>query len=127
MQTSATEALDMNLESEATKKLYGWHESRTRRHAEACILARRLVERGVRFVQLYSGTGSKWDSHAGIEANRLRLCRSMDKPVGGLLKDLKQRGLLDETLVVWGGEFGRTPMSEKGDGRDHNNNGGRIE
>ena len=77
----------------------------------------------MRFVQLYSGTGSKWDSHAGIEKNHARLCRSMDKPVAGLLKDLKRRGLLEETLVVWGGEFGRTPMSEKGDGRDHNPTG----
>ena len=85
-----------------------------------CLLARRLVERGVRFVQLYSGAGSKWDAHSGIEKNHGDNCRSMDRPVAGLLRDLKRRGLLDETLVVWGGEFGRTPMSEKGDGRDHN-------
>ncbi len=70
-------------------------------------------ERGVRYVQLYHGTGSKWDSHAGIEKSHASLCKSMDKPVAGLLKDLKQRGLLDETLVIWGGEFGRTPMMEK--------------
>jgi uncharacterized protein (DUF1501 family) len=73
----------------------------------------------VRFVQVYSGAGSRWDSHTKIEENHTRLCREMDKPVAGLLKDLKRRGLLDETLVFWGGEFGRTPMSEKGDGRDH--------
>jgi uncharacterized protein (DUF1501 family) len=91
-----------------------------------CLLARRLVERGVRFVQLYHGTGSKWDSHSAIEANHSRLCRSMDKPVAGLIRDLKQRGLLDETLVIWGGEFGRTPMSEKGNGRDHNPTGFSI-
>ena len=90
----------------------------------ACACSpRRLVERGVRFVQLYSGAGSKWDSHAKIEENHSKLCRSMDKPVAGLLKDLKARGLLDSTLVVWGGEFGRTPQSEKGDGRDHNPTG----
>jgi uncharacterized protein (DUF1501 family) len=79
-----------------------------------------LVERDVRFVQLYHGAGSKWDAHSGLEKNHTQLCAAMDKPVAGLIRDLKQRGLLDETLVVWGGEFGRTPMSEKGDGRDHN-------
>jgi len=84
------------------------------------LLARRLVERGVRFVQLYSGSGSKWDAHSGIEQNHGLHCGETDKPIAGLLTDLKRRGLLDETLVVWGGEFGRTPMSEKGDGRDHN-------
>ncbi|HIN52859.1 MAG TPA: DUF1501 domain-containing protein, partial [Planctomycetes bacterium] len=85
-----------------------------------CLLARRLVERGVRFVQLYHGCGSKWDAHTNIETNHTDNCGASDKPVAGLLKDLKQRGLLDETLVIWGGEFGRTPMSEKGTGRDHN-------
>jgi uncharacterized protein (DUF1501 family) len=87
------------------------------------LLARRLVEHGVRFVQLYSGTGSKWDAHSKIEQNHSELCRAVDKPIAGLLKDLKARGLLDSTLVLWGGEFGRTPMSEKGDGRDHNPTG----
>src|SRR6201999_567630 len=71
----------------------------------------------------YSGTGSKWDAHTKIESNHSGLCRSVDKPIAGLLKDLKQRGLLKDTLVIWGGEFGRTPMSEKGDGRDHNPTG----
>ena len=88
-----------------------------------CLLARRLVERGVRFVQIYHGAGNKWDAHAKIEKNHSELCRAMDKPVAGLLTDLKRRGLLDDTLVIWGGEFGRTPMSEKGDGRDHNPTG----
>ena len=74
----------------------------------------------MRFVQLYSGSGSKWDAHSGIEQNHGLHCGETDKPIAGLLTDLKRRGLLDETLVVWGGEFGRTPMSEKGDGRDHN-------
>jgi uncharacterized protein (DUF1501 family) len=88
-----------------------------------CLLARRLVEAGVRFVQLYSGAGSGWDSHTALEANHSRLCRSVDQPIAGLLTDLKSRGLLEETLVIWGGEFGRTPMSEQNGGRDHNPTG----
>ena len=100
--------------------LYGLDDPATETNGRNCLLARRLVERGVRFVQLYCGAGSKWDAHQDIEGNHAAICRAMDKPVAGLIKDLKRRGLLDETLVVWGGEFGRTPMSEKGDGRDHN-------
>ena len=88
-----------------------------------CLLAHRLVERGVPLVQLYHGTGNKWDAHSKLEQNHGALCQAMDQPVAGLLRDLHSRGLLDETLVVWGGEFGRTPMSEKGDGRDHNPTG----
>ncbi|MBC8355683.1 MAG: DUF1501 domain-containing protein [Planctomycetes bacterium] len=126
MQAQAPAAVDLAQETEATQQLYGLDQGETKTFGRNCLLARRLVERGVRFVQLYSGTGSKWDSHTQIEANHSRLCRSMDKPVAGLLKDLKQRGLLDETLVIWGGEFGRTPMSEKGDGRDHNPTGFSI-
>jgi len=126
MQAQAPEAVNLAAETEITQQLYGLDEKETQPFGRICLLARRLVERGVRFVQLYSGAGSKWDSHAGIEKNHSRLCRSMDKPVAGLLKDLKQRGLLDETLVIWGGEFGRTPMSEKGDGRDHNPTGFSI-
>lgn len=126
MQAQAPEAVDLARETELTKEMYGLNQKETQPFGRNCLLARRLVERGVRFVQLYSGTGSKWDSHANIETNHSRLCKSMDKPVAGLLKDLKQRGLLDETLVVWGGEFGRTPMSEKGDGRDHNPTGFSI-
>jgi hypothetical protein len=123
MQAGAPEAISLSEETEATRSLYGIDEKETEAFGRNCLLARRLVERGVRFIQLYHGTGSGWDSHAGIEANHSRLCRSMDKPVAGLIKDLKQRGLLDETLVIWGGEFGRTPMSEKSDGRDHNPTG----
>lgn len=123
MQSEAPEAVDISKESEHTLKLYGIDQKETESYGRNCLLARRMVERGVRFIQLYSGTGSKWDSHSAIEKNHSNLCRSMDKPVAGLLKDLKQRGLLDETLVIWGGEFGRTPMSEKGDGRDHNPTG----
>lgn len=123
MQSEAPEAVDLSSETAATRELYGMDQDETAVFGRNCLLARRLVERGVRFVQLYHGTGSKWDAHAGIEKNHSAMCRSSDKPVAGLLKDLKQRGLLDETLVVWGGEFGRTPMSEKGDGRDHNPTG----
>ncbi|MDP6447315.1 MAG: DUF1501 domain-containing protein [Pirellulaceae bacterium] len=112
MQADAPAAVDLANESAITKQLYGMDQKETETFGRNCLLARRLVERGVRFVQLYSGTGSKWDSHTKIEANHSRLCKSMDRPVAGLLKDLKQRGLLDETLVVWGGEFGRTPFRE---------------
>ena len=76
--------------------------------------------RGVRFVQIYMGSGSKWDAHTDVEGNHSQYCKETDRPIAGLIKDLKQRGLLDSTLVVWGGEFGRTPMSESGTGRDHN-------
>lgn len=120
MQAEAPEAVDIASESEETKTLYGLDRKETKVFGQNCLLARRLVERGVRFVQLYHGAGSKWDAHAGIERNHAGLCAGMDQPVAALLKDLKRRGLLDETLVIWGGEFGRTPMSEQGDGRDHN-------
>ncbi len=126
MQAQAPLAVDLTSETESTRSLYGMDAKETETFGKNCLLARRLVERGVRFVQLFHGTGSKWDSHTAIEANHSRLCKAMDKPVAGLLKDLKQRGLLDETLVIWGGEFGRTPMSEKGDGRDHNPTGFSI-
>jgi uncharacterized protein (DUF1501 family) len=92
----------------------------TQKYGTMCLIARRLVERNVRFIQLYSGSGSAWDAHSNIEANHTKMCFSQDKPVAGLLADLKSRGLLESTLVVWGGEFGRTPFAEKGDGRDHN-------
>ena len=123
MQAEAPGAVDLKKETAATKKLYGMDEKDTAVFGRNCLLARRLVENGVRFVQLYSGAGSKWDSHAGIEAKHSSLCNAVDKPIAGLLADLKARGMLDETLVIWGGEFGRTPMSEKGDGRDHNPTG----
>lgn len=123
MQAKAPEAIDLESETEATQKLYGLDDARTEAYGRNCLLARRLVERGVRFVQLYHGAGSKWDAHKAIENNHTRMCGQSDQPVAGLIKDLKQRGLLDETLVVWGGEFGRTPMSEQGDGRDHNPTG----
>jgi hypothetical protein len=120
MQAAAPEAVDFTNESAATKKLYGMDEEPTAKFGANCLLARRLVERGVRFVELYSGSGSGWDAHADLEGNHSKMCLSSDKPVAGLLADLKSRGMLDETLVVWGGEFGRTPFNEKGKGRDHN-------
>jgi hypothetical protein len=123
MQAHAPEAIDLTQETDETQQLYGLDDEATAPYGRCCLLARRLVERGVRFVQLYHGAGSKWDAHKGIEGNHSTMCRQSDKPVAGLLTDLKRRGLLDETLVIWGGEFGRTPMSEQGDGRDHNPTG----
>jgi hypothetical protein len=120
MQKHAPEAVDLSKETAETKQLYGLEQKETERFGRSCLLARRLVERGVRFVQLYSGSGSKWDAHTDVETNHAKYCRESDKPIAGLLKDLKRRGLLESTLVVWGGEFGRTPMSESGKGRDHN-------
>ena len=117
MQMHAPEAVDIASESDATKRLYGMDDDFLRPFAEKTLLARRLVERGVRFVEVYGGS---WDAHANIEANHGKWCRFTDKPIAGLLADLESRGLLEETLVVWGGEFGRTPFNEKGDGRDHN-------
>ncbi len=120
MQSSAPEAVDLARESPATRKLYGIDDKATERMGRNCLLARRLVERGVRFVQLYCGSGSKWDAHSNVETNHAKYCRESDRPIAGLLKDLESRGMLDSTLVIWGGEFGRTPMSESGMGRDHN-------
>ncbi len=120
MQSHAPEAVDLTRETRETQTLYGLNEKRTAAYGRNCLLARRLVERGVRFIQLYSGSGSQWDAHTKIELNHSTHCGETDKSIAGLLTDLKRRGLLDETLVIWGGEFGRTPMSEKGDGRDHN-------
>jgi hypothetical protein len=123
MQAEAPEAVDLSKESQATREMYGIDQEETAVFGRNCLLARRLVENGVRFVQLYSGAGSKWDSHSELEKNHGRLTRSVDKPIAGLLADLKARGLLEDTLVIWGGEFGRTPMSEQGGGRDHNPTG----
>ncbi len=120
MQAEAPEAVDLSEENEATKSLYGMGHEATEPFGRQCLLARRLVERGVRFVQIYSGSGSAWDTHADHEERGAKLCKSIDLPIAGLLTDLKRRGLLEDTLVVWGGEFGRTPMSENGNGRDHN-------
>jgi hypothetical protein len=120
MQSSAPEAVELSKESEATKKLYGMDEEATSAFGTNLLLARRLVERGVRFVECYCGSGSGWDAHENLEENHGKWCPVSDKPIAGLLTDLKARGLLEDTLVVWGGEFGRTPFNEKGLGRDHN-------
>ena len=120
MQAEAPGSVDVTRESAATKRLYGMDDPRSADFGALCLRARRLVERGVRFVQIYCGSGSQWDAHRDIEHNHARLCARSDQPIAGLIKDLKARGLLDDTLVVWGGEFGRTPMNEKSDGRDHN-------
>ena len=112
MQTAAPEVFDIRKESDATKALYG-----EGKFANSCLLARRLVENGVRFVQVVN---AGWDHHANINRDIKKKCQEIDQPIAGLLTDLKSRGLLDDTLVIWGGEFGRTPVSENGDGRDHN-------
>jgi len=126
MQAATPEAVDLKNESEATKKLYGLDEKETEKFGSMCLLARRLVERGVRFVQCYSGSNSGWDAHEDLEKNHSKHCKASDQPIGALLTDLKARGLLESTLVVWAGEFGRTPFNEKGKGRDHNHWGFTI-
>lgn len=117
MQTEAQEVFNLSRESETTRKLYG-----PGAFADACLTARRLVERGVRMVQVYTGAGQPWDDHSNI-AEHAKKAKDTDQAIAGLLRDLKARGLLDETLVLWGGEFGRTPSSEGAKGRDHNNLG----
>ena len=127
MQMAAPEATDISGETEATKKLYGLDNPVSADFGGRCLLARRLVERGVRFVQVWSGNGKNaidWDGHTGCDQNHLDRAAETDKAVAGLLTDLKSRGLLESTLVIWGGEFGRTPTSDGGkgrtEGRDHN-------
>jgi hypothetical protein len=119
MQAAAPEAFDLSRESAATQAAYGLDQKPTEVFGRQCLLARRLVERGVRFVQLYdTGTGG-WDHHGDIRNSLPARCRGVDQPIAALLQDLKQRGLLQDTLVVWGGEFGRTPTAEGADGREH--------
>jgi Protein of unknown function (DUF1501) len=117
MQTAAPEAFDLARESAATRRLYGMDSKETTDFGQKCLLARRMVERGVRFVVV---NHSNWDQHSGLKAGHARNARQVDAPVAGLVKDLKSRGLLEDTLVLWGGEFGRTPNTEGKDGRDHN-------
>ena len=128
MQSAAPEVMDIDSEPESIKRLYGLDDPRCEHVARQCLTARRLVERGVRFVQLYSGGMENllsWDGHADIKGNHEQFAGETDKPVAGLLADLDQRGLLDETLVIWGGEFGRLPIAQtaKKPGRDHNPHG----
>ena len=123
MQAHAPEVVDIAKETAETKTLYGLDDPRTEKFGRKCLMARRMVERGVRFIQIYSGGGhgdDTWDAHGDIVGNHGKHAGDTDKPIAGLLKDLKRRGLLDSTLVIWGGEFGRLPISQGGSGRDHN-------
>jgi len=121
MQTIAPEALKIDSESDATKKLYGLDRDETYDFGWQCLLARRFAERGVRFIQCTHSTGKvQWDQHTELSRVHTRNAREVDVPIAGLLKDLKARGMLKDTLVLWGGEFGRTPVAQEGDGRDHN-------
>jgi Protein of unknown function (DUF1501) len=122
MQTAVPEVVNLNDESPATHRLYGLDHDNTRSFGQMCLSARRMVERGVRFVQIFHGSNGgagAWDAHSGLRNNHAAQCAQVDQPIGGLLRDLKQRGLLEETIVVWATEFGRTPGSQGGDGRDH--------
>jgi uncharacterized protein (DUF1501 family) len=127
MQMDAADAFDIQREPESVRKLYGEGTQ-----SRQLLIARRLVERGVRFVQVWHGAGQPWDNHDDLEVNHRKLARESDQAIAGLLTDLKQRGMLEDTLVIWGGEFGRTPTVElptpgansgKINGRDHNNHG----
>lgn len=128
MQIAASDALDLSQETEATQQMYGIGQSVTESYGRRCLIARRLVERGVRFVQLFINS-QIWDTHSSIASNLKSACQRTDQPVAALLQDLKQRGLLDETLVMWGGEMGRLPIAQlsadkdaRKSGRDHNKN-----
>jgi hypothetical protein len=118
MQTEAADVLDISKETQSTREMYG-----DTVHGRQTLMARRLLERGVRYVQLWHGAGQPWDHHGDIEKNMRAQCGEIDQPIAAFLTDLKQRGMLDDTLVLWGGEFGRTPVSEGGSGRDHNHYG----
>ncbi len=121
MQTEAVDLINFRTETETTRAMYGLDRKETKSYGTKCLLARRLVESGVRFVQVYSD--GEWDAHSNLTANHSGHCLATDIPIDGLLTDLKQRGLLDSTLVIWGGEFGRMPVSQGKDGRDHNPQG----
>ncbi|MEZ5402413.1 MAG: DUF1501 domain-containing protein [Bryobacteraceae bacterium] len=126
MQANAPEAVDLSKETDATRHAYGLDQKHTSEFGTRCLLARRFVERGVRFVQIYHGGGPvsiQWDAHDHLKANHEKMAGMTDGPIAALLNDLKTRGLLDSTLVVWGSEFGRLPMSQSGNGRDHNPHG----
>ncbi|MCY4225349.1 MAG: DUF1501 domain-containing protein, partial [Bacteroidetes bacterium] len=124
MQASVPELTDLSGETQATKRLYGMDsdDTNTRIYATQCLLARRLVERGVRFIELTCPNvgADRWDQHSNLKDGHERNAHAVDQPIAGLIRDLKARGLLEETLVVWAGEFGRTPFAQGADGRDHN-------
>ena len=122
---TAGEVLDLSKETEATKKLYGLDNEETAGYGRRCLMARRLVEAGVRFVQVFppiKPSFQPWDSHTNVKSEMQTICAKTDQPSAALIKDLKSRGLLDETMVIWTGEFGRLPVSQNGTGRDHNRN-----
>ena len=121
MQAEATDLVDFSTESTATREMYGIDRDETRSYGSKCLMARRLVERGVRFVQVYSD--GEWDAHSDLNANHKGHCEATDQPIHALLSDLKRTGLIDSTLVIWGGEFGRMPVSQGNGGRDHNPHG----
>src|SRR5687768_10916813 len=121
MQMEATDLVDFSTEPAATREMYGIDREETRSFGSKCLMARRLVERGVRFVQVYSD--GEWDAHSDLNSNHKGHCRATDKPIDALLTDLKRTGLIDSTLVIWGGEFGRMPVSQGNGGRDHNPHG----
>lgn len=122
MQLAAAEVLDLTRETDATRKLYGLDNPATAPFGTRCLMARRLVESGVRFVQIFSGPGQPWDHHSKIKTDLPKICHKTDQPVVGMIKDLQSRGLFDSTIVLWSGEFGRLPTTQNSDGRDHNRN-----
>ena len=121
MQMEASDLVNLEQESSDTRAMYGVDEKETKSYGRKCLMARRLIERGVRFVQVYSD--GEWDAHSDLNGNHKGHCRATDKPIHALLTDLKRTGLIDETLVIWGGEFGRMPVSQGNGGRDHNPKG----
>lgn len=125
MQTAVPELMDLSEETERTKRLYGMEDPRCSLFGSRCLIARRLVERGIRFIELFSPRvkADRWDQHGGLKQGHTNNSVAVDQPIAGLIKDLKQRGLLEETIVLWGGEFGRTPSSQGSNGRDHNPHG----
>ena len=126
MQLSATDVLDISSESAATRKLYGLDDRKTADYGTRCLMARRLVEAGVRFVQVFVQQGQPWDHHGDIDKGLPQMCAVSDRPSAALVKDLKSRGLLDSTIVLWAGEFGRLPVSQNATGRDHNKHAGSL-
>jgi hypothetical protein len=122
MQLAAADVLDLSQETADTQKLYGLDQPATAGYGRRCLLARKLVEAGVRFVQIHPEPFQPWDTHANTKVNLSGICSKTDLPTAGLIQDLKRRGLLDETIVIWSGEFGRLPVSQNGTGRDHNRN-----
>jgi len=122
MQLSAERALDLASETDATQKMYGMNQPATADYGKRCLMARRLVESAVRFVHLEAPIRTPWDSHSNLKQGIEEIARKVDQPAAALIRDLKQRGLLESTIVVWTGEFGRLPVSQNGNGRDHNRN-----